>query len=906
MRRRGARIVLAGAVAILLLLVLGRVAVGFYIDILWYDALGYLSTYWTRLRLGLGVRATAALLAGGIVMANLWWAGRDLGPVRVRRRYGNIEFAERIPRNYVLTAAVGVSVLSGWWLAELQFHEDSVLTVASWLRHVRWGAADPLFGHDIAFYVFTLPVAATLLGYLVLVAVWSTALVALVHVLVGGIQWLDGAVSVSRPARRHLGLLLAGLLVLFGIRYWLGRYFLVVDGTGVAGSLGFTDVHARLPLYGVMAGLSLTAAGAVVYGAWRGTLRPPAVGFGALIVGGLLVGTAYPILVQKVQVEPNELTREAAYIRWNMDFTRRAYGLLEMDRVPFPYRRGARADVDRLQSLLSRLPLWDLEPLERTFNETQTLYPYYGFSGVDYDRYGEPGRERQVGIGVREIRQDGLDPTARTWQSLRLNPSYIRGLGAVVAATHVTGTDDVTPTLWVRNINPVVSEPDAPGSVDLTRPDVFFGESMSEYAIVVPGRDGAFTGEPGIDYPAGIPLSSFLRVLAFSWRFGDETLLFSGEVSRDSRMIFRRSLRSRLEELAPFLTWDADPLPVIHDGGIVWLVDGYTTSASFPLSRTITLGRSNVRYLRNSVKAVVDAISGDVSIYTVADDPLLTTYRRVFPELIQPREAMPAELLRHLRYPQLALLAQAEILQEYHLDRVEPFYSGQDVWQRPQEVTRRSGVRHYTPLYAIMPVPLEERTEFLAVLPFIARARQNMTAVLMARNDADRYGELTLFELPRDQQIPGPGQVQAVIEQDPEISPELSLLRQRGSGVDMGRLRLVALDSSIVYIQPIFLSADENPIPELWRVVVSDGREVQMSRTLEGAMAILGLAERTGESKAAAAAGARSGWPGQALDLLDQAAERIRAGDWVGYGRTMESLRSLLERLNREEMERSQ
>lgn len=907
MGRRAGRILLAVGAATLLLLVLGRAAVGFYVDILWYDGLGYLSTYWTRLGLNLGVRAMAAVVAAGLVFANLWWATRDLGPVRLRRRYGNIEIAERVPRNRVLAAAVAIAVLSGWWLAELQFDNAVVLTLASWARHVPWDVADPLFGHDVAFYVFTLPVLATSLGFLVIVGVWCLTLVALGHVLVGGIEWASGSLSVTRPARRHLGLLIAGLLVVLGIRYWLGRYFLVVDGTGVAGSLGFTDVEARLPLYWLMAVLTMAAAATVVYGAWRNTLRPPVVGLGVLILGGVLVSAGYPILVQKFQVEPNELSREAPYIRWHMEFTRRAYGLLELERAPFPYRPGARPDPARLEPLLTRLPLWDLEPLERTFNEIQTLFPYYSFPDVDYDRYGEPGREYQVAIGVREFRPEGLDAAARTWQSLHLNPSYIRGLGAVVAATHVAGGDDVTPSLWVRNINPVVSDSEAPASLRLERPGVFFGESMAEYAIIVPGRDGAFTGRPGIDYPAGIQLSSYLRVLAFSWMFGDETLLFSGDVSRDSRIIIRRSVRSRLEEVAPFLVWDADPLPVIHDGAIVWMVDGYTTSDSYPLSRPISLGRASVRYLRSSVKAVVDASTGDVTLYAVAEDPILATYRRVYPDLIRERETMPPGLLRHLRYPQLALLAQAEILQEYHLERAEPFYAGEDVWQRPQEVTLWGGVRDYTPLYAIMPVPMEDRTEYLAMLPFIARARQNMTALLVARNDAARYGELTLFELPRDQQVPGPAQVQAVIEQDAEISPELSLLRQRGSGVDMGRLRVMALDSSIVYIQPIFLSADENPIPELWRVLVSDGREVTMARTLEGAMAGLDLAELASEPAAAGASrasGSGAGWPQEALDLLDEASERISDGDWAGYGRTMEALRSLLERLNREGVER--
>ncbi len=911
MRRRIGRILLAAALAALLLLLLGRGAAGFYAEILWYDGLGYLSTFWTRFGLGTAVRVVAAAIGAGVVFLNLWWVARHVGPVRLRRRYGNLEIAERIPRERVLGIALAIAVLGGWWLAELQFGDAAVLTLVSWLWQVPWGVADPLFGRDIAFYVFGLPAMATIIGFLIMVTVWTLALVALGHVLVGGIEWVESRLTLTRPARIHLALLVAGLLALLAARFWLARYFLVVDGSGVGGGIGFTDVDARLPVYAFMTLLTLAAAGSVVYGAWRTAVVPPVVGLGALLAGGLLLTTAWPAVVQKFQVEPNELTREAPYIRWNMEFTRRAFGLDEMRRERFPYSRAARPSPGRIEPLLARLPLWDPAPLEQTFNEIQSLFPYYRFPDVDYDRYGEPGRERQVGIGVREFQPDGLEPAARTWQSLHLNPAYIRGMGAVVAAAHGSEGGD-TPDLWVRNINPVISDDAAPPLLALDRPSVFFGETLSGYAIIVPGRDGEFTGEPGVDYPSGIALRSFARRLAFAWLFGDETLLFSGDVTRESRLLFRRSLAERLEALAPFILWDRDPLPVILDGSIVWLVDGYTVTRSYPMSRAITLGRGSVRYLRASVKAAVDAVTGDVTLYAVDEDPILATYRRIFPRLVQPMAAMPDGLRRHLRYPRLAFDVQAEVLQEYHLQRVEAFYAGQDVWSRPQQAAPGGGLRSYTPLYALLPMPRADTAAYLVVLPFIARARQNMTALLTARNDADRYGELTLFELPRDQQIPGPGQIQAVIEQDQVIAPQLSLLRQRGSGVDMGHLRVVLLDSTVLYIQPLFLSADANAIPELWRVVVSDGQGLFMGRTLADGLAGLDLpvdTSATAGSGRPVAGPNRSGdpgmaWPVEALLLLESAQERLRAGDWAGYGDRMDELRTLLERLSREQRER--
>jgi uncharacterized protein len=907
MRRRSLRILGLVAGAVLVLLLLARVAVGFYTDLLWYGEVGYLNTFWTRFWMGVGVRGLAALIGAAFLFLNLWIVARNLGAVRVRRRYGNIEIAEQIPRRNVVAITGAIAVVSGWWLAELQFRHAAVLGAVSWLRSVPWAMPDPLFGRDISFYVFTLPFLFDILGFAILATLWSMALVGLGNVLGGRLRWEEKRVAVARPARLHLAALAAVLLVLLGFRYWLATYLLVVDGNGVGGGIGYTDVHARVPALRGIAALWLVAAASVVYGAWRGTLVPPVLGLGALLAAGLVFVGGYPALVQRFQVEPNELNRESPYIRWHMDFTREAYGLGAITRERFPYRRDAEPDPARLEPLFERLPLWDTDPLRRAFNEVQSLFPYYWFPDADFDRYGPPGDERQVVISVREFQPEGLEPASRTWQSLRLNPTYIRGRGAVVAPARPTSEGRGTHEHWMANIDPIQTHPNAPAGVQIGQSSVFFGETMDGYVVVIPGRDGEFTGEPGVDYPRGIRLSSFLRVAAFAWRFGDETLLFAREITRDSRLVFRRPIRERVHEIAPFLVWDEDPLPVLHEGRIVWLLDGYTLSNTFPLARPVAIGRTRTRYLRNSVKAAIDAVTGAVTIYQLdAADPILATYGRVFPQLFQPLDLMPAGLRRHLRYPELALLAQSEILQEYHMDRVEAFYAGQNVWQRPQQAAPRGGVRTYRPVRGLMPLPTQPGVEYLGSVPYIARGRQNMTALLMVGNDEPRYGQLTLLEFPRDEQVPGPAQVQAMIEQDPIIAPELSLLRQRGSHIDMGKLRVLPLDSAVLYVQPFFLSADENPIPELWGIVVSDGRGISIGPSLQAAVA--GLDRRSPAEPPAAGEALRvpgpgrtvDRWPAQALDLLERADSRLRAGDWAGYGRTMDELRALLEELNRQ------
>lgn len=906
MRRRTRRLIITVVVVLLVVLLGGRAAVDLYTNLLWFQGRGYLDVFWRRVGIDMSVRAAAAVVGAVVVLLNGWFVARHLGPVRVRRRYGNIEIAEQIPRHFIITGVVIIALLAGWWLSGILFNGPAALRVAAWLRQAKWGVADPLLGHDISFYLFSLPVYYQFVDYLLLITFWSLVLVALGHLLVGGIRWEENKLFVGEPARVHLVVLTVVMVLLLGVRYWLGRYSLMLNGNGIAGGVGFTDVHARLPAQWILAAISVLAAATLLYGALRRIWLLPVIGLGALLAGALLLGDVYPSLVQKFQVEPNELARESPYMKWNLEFTRRAFSLRGMQRDSFPFEPTATPRWTRVSQDLERLALWDPEPLQTTYNQVQALFDYYRFHDVDYDRYPVAGQEQQVAIAARAFSAAGLPADARTWQSIRLNPQYLRGAGVVLSPVAVSATE---PDYWLHDI-PVERAPEAPPEVALRQPDLYFGEQMPGYAILIPGRDGQFTGHPGVDFPTGVQLSSFLRVLAFSWRFGDKNLLFSGEITRDSRFVFHRSLRDRVSELAPFLLWDRNPYPVIQGGHIVWLMDGYTATGSFPMARKVALpgGIGRAGYLRNSVKAVIDAVTGNVSFYALhADDPVLETYRRIFPGLIQPIANMPEALRGHLRYPALALLTQAEVLGRYHLDHVEDFYAQRDMWARPVEEAPDGGQRAYRATYAIMRLPGESSMHFLAMMPFIAAGRQNMTALLVARNDPNDYGRLTLYELPRDQLIPGPTQVQTIMEQDPVISAQLSLWRQAGSDVDMGHLRVVPLDSTFVYVVPLYLSAQDNKIPQLRRIVVSDGRNVTWGATLTDALNAL----RTGGEEAAAsgAAGGQQGatgatvppqdWPARALQLLESAERSLRAGDWAGYGAHLKELRALLEQLNR-------
>jgi uncharacterized protein len=904
MRQRTIRIAAATAGGLILLVVLGGAAARLYTDLLWYDQLGYTSVLQRRIVALALVRLLAAGVAAAIVLVNLWLVVRQIGPVHVRRRFANLEIAEQIPHATIRAGIVGVALLTGLWLAASVFSGPAVLGIVGWLNAPAFGVAEPYFGRDVGFYVFTLPVLNRTLGFLLITLLWSGVLALAGYVLVGAVRLRGARPEVADPARVHLAAVAAAVIVLFAVRFWLGRYGVLLEGTGFTGTLGFTDVHARLPARWLISGLLVALAAALVWGAARRQWVAPAAAGGFLLIAVVVAGGIYPAMLQKLRVEPNQLGREAGYIEWHMDFTRRAYGLTALRREQLPVG-GAAGGLAEIRTWLDRLPLWDREPLGEIFNTLYPLQAYYQFPNVDFDRYGPPGGEQQVGIAVREFNRDGLPLAAQTWQTLHLNPDHVRGRGIVVTSASASGRAD--PDLWVGDL-PVQRDPAAPQELELTEPSVYFGETMTDY-IVLGAAVETDAAAPGAEHGAtGIALSSFGRVLAFAWRFGDRNLIFATELQRDSRLVFRRGIRERVAHLAPFLAWDPDPYPVVHRGRIVWILDGYTVTSRFPLaheSRVEGVGR--LRYLRNSVKATVDGVTGEVRFYMADEaDPIVLAYAAAYPTLMRPLDDMPAELRRHLRYPALLFRLQAEILRNYHLDRPEAFYAGQELWELPDERVGQAVARPYRPMYMMTRLPGERRVEFVAMMPFLARQRETMTSLIVARSDPPHYGELLLLELPREHPFRGPTLFKTLVEQDPDIAPQLSLWRQT-SDVRLGQVRVVPLEGMILYVQPLYQSARGSPVPQLHRVIVGDGNAVRMEPTLAAAIAALaGQEQRTtavsrGPAEAdgaAVPAGPRQPWAREALELLEEADRRLRSGDWSGFGAVWEELQRTLQRAN--------
>ena len=901
-----ARTALAAAAAAV---VLGVIAVGvgsgIFVDGIWFRHLGYGVVFRTMLGARVACFAIAALAAFAVIAAAGLYASaqvRDRGVVRVVLRRGNgaetlpeliAPFTGRIPwRAIVLAVAALVGVLFG--LAQ----GASWQTYLLWLYGGSFGSVDPFFGRDLGFYVFALPAYRGLvnaaLGTIVLGALVAAALF-----------WLQGTVDLRRPgeplppAAVRLGSLLLGcFLLLKAADYWLGRYELLLTPYGAVFGAGYTVSHVKLPLQWLLCLAAL--GGAVVNFAnwgvrgWRLPVASIVVLFGASVLGSIA-----PDLYQRLRVRPDELRLEHPYLQHNIELTRRAYGLDKIQPRAFPAKTPLDAGaVKRNQGTFRNIRLWDPGPLLDTYKQLQVIRLYYDFHDIDIDRYDLPDGRRQVMLSAREIVPALLPANARTWVNQRLQ--FTHGFGAVMSpVSEVQG--EGLPLFFLRDIPPASSV-----GIRIDQPRIYFGERTDDY-VLVRGAADEFDypkGDENVTYRyeggGGVRLGSLLRRLVFAWHFADINLLISGNLRADSEILFRRSIRQRLSRLAPFLELDHDPYVVVSGGRLYWIQDAYTTTSTFPYSEPVpNLG---FNYIRNSVKAVIDAYDGTVTFYvTDESEPLLAAYARMFPGMFRPLAQMPPDLRRHIRYPEGLFLIQAEMYRTYHMTSADVFYNKEDLWSFPIETAggERSAVQPY---YIIMRLPGGEHEEFLLMQPMTPSNRSNMVAWLAARSDEPGYGELIEYAFPKDRVIYGPQQIEARIDQDTMISQQLSLWNQMGSKVIRGNLLVIPVEDSIVYVEPLYLRSEQAQIPELKRVIVAYADRVAMEPTLEEALAkVFGGPQ---PPRAAAAATAEHPPPapehepiaGEARDHYRAALEGLRAGDWATFGREMDALGKSLAR----------
>lgn len=881
-------------------------------DWLWFRSLGlesvFLVTTGARFGLGLGLGAlSAALVASSTAQALRFTQGRSVSRDLIDNPVGQV--LARTPSSrvaLVLGLLFGVLVAfegATWW--------DEVLLA---LHGEAFGHEDPVLGFDAGFYVFTLPLLLHIRGALTWITLVAGGIAMAIYLLRGGIRVqlteLDGqlvarGLEIALPIRRHLATIAATLGVLTALGTWLGRYTHLYEQAGRFAGPGYADVHGTLPL-AILQAVATAIASFVVYVAierGRDGVAAVAVGVVGLFAS---IATAYPQLVQRFSVLPNELTREAPHLRAHIDATRVAFGLDAVEERSLP----GVADLDwddivANQATVRNVRLWDHEPLLETFSQVQEIRTYYGFHEVDNDRYVIDGELRQIMLSPRELLASNLAPDAQTWVNRTM--TYTHGYGLTLGPV-----DEVTPQglpeLFIQDLPPKIRYPT---DLDIRRPELYFGEAMRDVVVVN-------TDNPEFDFPAGdqnqyatyagtggVPLGLAGRLL-FALRLQSTELLFSGDVTPESRVLLYRQVSERVRRIAPFLRLDRDPYLVIDEGRLVWIIDAYTTSDRFPYSRAISKA-DRANYLRNAVKVTVDAYDGTVEVYRVdTDDPIAAAWDRAMPGLMRPLEEMPAGLRAHLRYPQDGFAIQSQLFATYHMEEPQIFYNREDQW-----AVATVGDSRMSPYYTVMKLPGEAREEFILMLPFTPASKDNLAAWMVARSDGDTYGMLRVYKFPKERMVYGPRMIVARINQDDRISEKLSLWNQQGSSVETGTLLVIPVDTSLLYVQPLYLRAESGSIPELKRVIVAYENRIAMQPTLDLALREL-FAQPTAPGPAApgpaapdpaapdAEAGPEPSWQQLAKEAAthwDAAQDAARVGDWTGHGAALDQLGDTLERL---------
>lgn len=907
---KGGRLAVALLLAFALVLILGRAAVAAYAEILWQQSAGYASIFWRRIAWSWGIRLLAGLAVVAVVFLNLKIAAVSLGGIQIRRRFGNIEISEQLPGMYVTGGILTISVMLGLWFGAA-VPANLGIQVAALVGSEPWNLVEPVLGRDVGFYVFRLPVLASAVTFGLVVTFLLFTLVTAAYATTGALRWARGELVVQDLARVHLGALISIFLLLIAFRISLGRSLLLLDGnSGVQGIFGFADAQARIPALQTLVVICVAASVGVFWGAWKNRAGPVIVSLISLMAGGVIITQAYPGVVQRFQVEPNELARETPYIEHNLRFTRVGFGLDDLERRRFEYRPAAPIQVQATIEGFAGLPVWNRSTLMQTYRSLEARFPYYDFSDVTIDRYQSERGPRVVAVAVRELDPTGIqDPN---WQNRHLRDIYIRGMGAAVSRA-ASMSPQGRPDMLISGIPPerMTGAADFP-ELRLDRPEVYFGSRPQLYALLDPGSvapstGGAAEGAGPEDLPAGIVLRSRLRTALLAWRFADANLFFASDLTDETRLIYRRQIHERVQAVAPFLRFPETAHAVVSDGRLVWMLEGFTGTRAFPLSSVHNFGtfRSQVSYARNSVKVTVDAVTGEMAFYRVPiEDPLADAYAAAFPGLFRPMEEMPESLRGHVRYSRSLLDVQTRVLLQYHQETPADFHGQQDVWSEAQQQAESTTPGRYTAEYGLYLFPGDTIPRFNLTTVFVPAGRPNLTGLLAGRTDALGVPELDLLDISVTDQVPGPRQIEALAEQDPQISQQFALWRSGGSDVWTGHLHLLPVEGRMLYMEPVFLAAESDAIPELQRFLVSDGQRIVMTEQLVDALSLLAgqeidlPTEPQDRVPAQTPSGVPDAWPVEALRLLERADERMRAGDWQGYGAALAELRTLLEGLS--------
>ncbi|MDD2854942.1 MAG: UPF0182 family protein [Desulfuromonadaceae bacterium] len=863
----------------------------YYTDWLFFVETGFSSVFTTTLYAKSGVGILYGVFLFAAIMINLSIAGRSDfaypgsfvvgGNFRINRNE-----IERLVKPLSLLVSMLLALFAANWGA-MRWEEVLLFT-----NGVNVGTVDPVIGKDIGFYLFSLPFLNGLRAFISFALLISTISVAALYFVRGGITLTERGASINGRVRKHLAVLagLFGLVVAAG--FYLDCFGLLYSANGAFYGAGYADINSRLLTFRVLTFLTPIAGLMLAAGIWKGVWRLallPTAAVAVIYAAGIQV---YPGVLQKFKVAPNELALETPYIENNIRFTRFGYDLEKIETVPFDVdTRLSAADIENNDATIKNIRLWDHAPLLKTYSQLQQIRTYYRFFDVDNDRYKVNGQYTQVMLSPRELSYSDLP--SKNWINERL--IFTHGNGITFGPVSRISKEGL-PEFFVKDIPPV-----SLADVKVTRPEIYFGELSNEYVVVK-------TKIPEFSYPTatgninttysgkgGVPVDSILKKALFAAKFRTEKILLSTDITDESRIIYNRNINERVRAIAPFLRFDIDPYMVLDEKGhLKWILDAYTYSGLLPYSKPLSGG---INYMRNSVKAVVDAYDGNVSFYiSDPDDVLVKVYARMFPDMFKPISELSADLRTHIRYPHQFLQLQAAMYSAYHMTDPKVFYNKENLWEIPT-----LGEKPMEAYYTIMKLPAEKVEEYILLLPFTPSKRDNLAAWLTARCDGENYGKIRAYTFPRDRLIYGPKQIDERINQDSFISQQLTLWSQRGSEVIRGSLLVIPIEKSLLYVQPLFLAADKAGLPELKRVIVAFGDQVVMEENLELALQRLFGGKKTVSAVSATATADAKASPSslakEAMGIYEKAVTLQRQGNWGAYGEELRKLEQLLKRM---------
>jgi uncharacterized protein len=900
---------------------------GIYVDWLWFSSVGFTSVWTTVLTTKIALFIVAGLVTSLIITTNVYLA--------YRRRPFDVSMAveaDNLERYRATIEPIRKLVLAGIALALFYFGGTSGVQLwSSWLQFTNsteFGIKDPQFGLDISFFAFRLPFLQTLIGWAISTLILATLASAAVHYLYGGIRPQLRAERISVAARVQISILLGLIVLMKAVAYWFDRYALALKEGRLITGLTFTDVNATLPAKSILAAIAVICSLLFFANIVRKSLILPAAGSILMVGASVLIAGVYPGAIQQFQVKPSESSKEAPFIQRNIEATRDAYGIADVEMKD--YQATVSTNSGQLANdaaTIANIRLMDPNVLSATFRQLQQIKPYYGFpDSLDIDRYTVNGVQRDVVVAVRELNIEG-NPS-RNWINDHL--VYTHGFGFVSAFGNSVDSDG-KPTFLVGDLPPTTG-------LGKFQPRIYFGENVPNYSII----GGPKTDTPvEFDYPddaspngqknytytgdGGVPMGGLFKKLLFAIQYQEQRIVLSNLINSESKILYNRSPRERVAKVAPWLTLDGDPYPAIVDGKIQWIIDGYTTSKGYPYSRVTSITAAtadalttnssaitaqtngNINYIRNSVKATVDAYDGTVVLYQWDEkDPVLKTWMKAFPNTVTPKSKMSKELLEHVRYPEDLFRVQRDVLSSYHVQSAAAFYGGQDFWRVPRDPsTFGANAGAQPPYYMTLEMPGSNKPTFTLTTPFVPRGgRENLSAfAVVDSNYGPNYGKMTVLQLPRSTNVAGPSQVASNFEAKPEVANSLSLLRQGGADVVLGNLLTLPVGGGLLYVQPVYVRATANTsaYPLLQKVLVSFGDVIGFDNSLKGALdQVFGGNSGTSSSGTPttsntdnASADLKSALQSAKQAIADGNAA-LAKGDFAAYGRAQDRLKAAL------------